>query len=135
MKHISNTLLINFSTELKKQIGIRYEIKWKKLRSEVMITFSLYFQIKSWFHWRRRSKENIKPEIYIIRLSFSCKIWTLTKFKKWKKTFPLPKHQDIAIISISPTREKLDLHVLSKSDFWMVWRSHCIPCVSFYILV
>ena len=33
--------------------------------------------------------------------------------------------------SITQAREKLDSPDLSRSDFWMVWRCHGIPCVHF----
>ena len=34
--------------------------------------------------------------------------------------------------SITQTREKWDSPVLSRPDFWMVWRCHGILCVHFY---
>ena len=41
---MSNTLFTNFSTELKKQIGIWYEIKWRKLLSQIIIRLSFIFK-------------------------------------------------------------------------------------------
>ena len=38
-KHMSNIWFTNVSAELKKQIGIWYEIKWRKLRLQIMIIF------------------------------------------------------------------------------------------------
>ena len=46
-KHMSKTLLMNSSAVLEKQIAIWYEIKWRKLRSQIMITYYLYFQKKN----------------------------------------------------------------------------------------
>ena len=41
---MSNTLFTNVSTELKKQIGIWYEIKWRKLLSQIIIRLSFIFK-------------------------------------------------------------------------------------------
>ena len=41
---MSNTLFTNFSTELKKQIRIWYEIKWRKLLSQIIIRLSFIFK-------------------------------------------------------------------------------------------
>ena len=41
---MSNNLFTNFSTELKKQIRIWYEIKWRKLLSQIIIRLSFIFE-------------------------------------------------------------------------------------------
>ena len=35
---------------------------------------------------------------------------------------------------MTQTREKWHPLVLSRTDFWMVWRCHCIPCFHFIFL-
>ena len=44
VKQMSNTLFTSFSTKLKNQIGLWYEIKCRKLLSQVMIRSSFTFK-------------------------------------------------------------------------------------------
>ena len=41
-------------------------------------------------------------------------------------------HEEIALNSMSQTKEKCNSFVLSRSYLWMVWRCHGIPCVYRY---
>ena len=50
------------------------------------------------------------------------------------KTWPLSKHGDIILNSMSKTREKQNSIVLNRVDFWMIWRCHGILCFHFYFL-
>ena len=50
-----------------------------------------------------------------------------------EKTLPLPKHVDISFMTQS--REKWDSHVLSGSDFWMVWWCHGTLRIHFYLFL
>ena len=66
---------------------------------------------------------------------FSCKCWTSTKFVREEltvKTLPLSRHGQIILKSMAQTKEICDSLVLSRSDFWMVWRCDGILCAHFY---
>ena len=49
-----------------------------------------------------------------------------------QKTLTLPKHKDIILSSMTQKTEKWDSLVMSKAEFWMVWRYHGIPFFHFY---
>ena len=50
------------------------------------------------------------------------------------KFLALPKHEDIILNSMTRTRKKWNSMVLSRADFWMVWRCHGIPYFIFIFL-
>ena len=60
---MSNTLFTNFSTELKKQIGIWYEIKWRKLLSQIIIRLSFIFKEN---HVFIEEEENTSDKVVIV---------------------------------------------------------------------
>ena len=89
--------------------------------------------IKQYWAARNFFKTKYKRcKIYLIHLPFSCKHWTLTAVIE--KTLTLPKHEDIMLHSMTQTREKWQSIVLSRADFWLVWRCHGIPCFYFIFL-
>ena len=49
-----------------------------------------------------------------------------------RTTFALLKHKDIILSSMTQTTEKWDSLLLSRADFWMVWRCHGISWFNFY---
>ena len=87
----------------------------------------------------RFSKESINPvgniynsfTVFMLTL-MSTKIVRLRVFRKNK--FPLPKLVYMTLNSMTQTRERWNCHVLSRPDFWMIWRCYCIPCVHFIYL-
>ena len=63
VKQMSNTLFTNFTTELKKQIGIQYEIKCRKLLSQIMIRSSFIFKEN---HVFLEEKDNPSEKVVIV---------------------------------------------------------------------
>ena len=45
----------------------------------------------------------------------------------------LLRYEDIVLNSMTKSRVKWESLVLSRADFWMVWRCHGIPCFHFYV--
>ena len=61
--------------------------------------------------------------------------WTWIRFARSEflvKTLTLPKYGDMILNSMTLTRGKCNSLVLSKPDFWMVWRYPGILSVDFY---
>ena len=53
-----------------------------------------------------------------------------------RKNFAFTKTCRYLILSsMTQTREKWDCHVLSRPDFWMVWRCHSILFFYFYLFI
>ena len=57
---------------------------------------------------------------------------TFVRLELSEKNLPLLKHVGITINSVTQTSDKLESHLLSRSNFFMVWKVHGIPCVKFY---
>ena len=57
------------------------------------------------------------------------RIWEILALLKMQY---LPKHGDITLNSMIQKREKWDSHVLSRPDFWMVWRCHGIYSLRYF---
>ena len=51
-----------------------------------------------------------------------------------RKTLTLGEHGDGILNSITQTTEKWDSLVLSRADFWMIWKCHGISRFHFYLL-
>ena len=76
---------------------------------------------------RKQTLNCLAPlETHKNHLPFSCKRWMSTR---------LPKHEDIILNSMTQTREKRNFLILSRADFWMVWRCHGTPFFHFCFFV
>ena len=84
--------------------------------------------------FKTKSKPCQKPKKFIYRFHTNVKRHLGLSILSHQKKFDLSKQWDIIVNSMSQTREKWDCLVLRRSDFWMIWRFHGIPCFHFYFL-
>ena len=94
---------------------------------------------ENWFRKHlvhKRTFNHLPPlETHEIHLLSSCKRWTSTKIGRLELLEKLwLKHKYITLSSMTQTTEKWVFLVLSRVDFWMVWRCHGIPCFCFYFV-
>ena len=81
----------------------------------------------------KQSKSVIKHIKIIYRFHRNVELKLSVSDWSYQKKFPLPKRRDMSLNSMSQTKGKWHMLILSRPDFWMVWRFPVFLCVDFNI--